>query len=192
MADRTIGEMGVVMRAMMPSPRVPRALVQGTALMMTTAVLAVFAVGTGHAQVADTLAPDRAAVGEVLDALHQAAAVADFDRYFGLYASEFVFLGTDATERWDRSAMMEYARERFAQGQGWAYSLVERHVVIGPGRQTAWFDERLDNASLGETRGSGVLVVENGTWKVAQYNLTIPIPNDLAGEVVDRIREQPE
>ncbi|MDX1393102.1 MAG: nuclear transport factor 2 family protein, partial [Gemmatimonadota bacterium] len=45
---------------------------------------------------------DEAAVSAVLDALHQAASDADFDRYFGLYAEDFIFLGTDATERWDR------------------------------------------------------------------------------------------
>ena len=49
--------------------------------------------------------------------------------------------------------------------------------------------ERLDNASLGETRGTGVLLLQEGHWRVAQYNLTIPIPNALAGEVVARIRE---
>ncbi len=169
----------------------PRAMFNSI-VVMTTVGLGVLAVTTANTQTTDTLAPDRAAVGDALDALHQAAAAADFDRYFGLYAREFVFLGTDGTERWDRVEMMDYAREPFSQGRGWSYLLIERHVVIGPGRQTAWFDERLDNASLGETRGSGVLVVENGTWKVAQYNLTIPIPNDLAEEVVERIRGQRE
>ena len=42
---------------------------------------------------------------------------------------------------------------------------------------------------LRETRGSGVLVLREGEWKVAQYNLTIPIPNPLAGDVVRQIRE---
>ena len=27
-------------------------------------------------------------------------------------------------------------------------------------------------------RGSGVLVLEKGKWKVSQYNLSVPIPND--------------
>jgi hypothetical protein len=48
------------------------------------------------------------------------------------------------------------------------------------------------NASLGETRGSGVLLREDGRWRVAQYNLTIPIPNELAGDVALRIRELTE
>jgi len=130
-----------------------------------------------------------AEVAGVLDALHRAASEADFDAYFALYADEFVFLGTDATERWDRAQFMEYARDPFSRGRGWTYTPLERHVTLSADGSTAWFDERLENANLGETRGSGVLVREDGAWKVAQYNLTIPIPNELAGEVVARIRE---
>ena len=131
-------------------------------------------------------APDE--VSAVLDALHEAASEADFDRYFGLYAAEAVFLGTDATERWTREEFMDYARPHFDAGTGWTYRMLERHVSIAPGGRTAWFDERLDNDGLGETRGSGVLVMEDGSWKIAQYNLTIPIPNEVAGDVVRTIR----
>ncbi|MYA32478.1 MAG: nuclear transport factor 2 family protein [Gemmatimonadales bacterium] len=130
----------------------------------------------------------RAEVSAVLDALHEAASEADFDRYFSLYAGEAVFLGTDATERWTREEFMDYTRVRFDTGTGWTYHMLERHVAIAPGGRTAWFDERLENANLGETRGSGVLVMEHGSWKIAQYNLTIPIPNEMAREVAQRIR----
>ena len=131
---------------------------------------------------------DERRVSEALDALHQAASDADFDRYFSLYANEAVFIGTDATERWTRDEFMAYTKVRFDTGTGWTYEMLERHISIAPSGQTAWFDERLDNAGLGETRGSGVLVMEEGRWKIAQYNLTIPIPNDLAREVAARIR----
>jgi len=127
-------------------------------------------------------------VSAVLDALHEAASEADFDRYFSLYAGEAVFLGTDATERWTREEFMDYTRARFDTGTGWTYHMLERHIAIAPGGGAAWFDERLENANLGETRGSGVLVMEDGAWKIAQYNLTIPIPNEMAREVAQRIR----
>ena len=130
----------------------------------------------------------RAAVSAVLDALHEAASEADFDRYFSLYAADAVFLGTDATERWTREEFMDYARAPFDMGTGWTYHTLERHVAIAPGGRTAWFDERLENAGLGETRGSGVLVMEDGSWKIAQYNLTIPIPNEMALDVARTIR----
>ncbi len=127
-------------------------------------------------------------VSATLDALHEAASEADFDRYFSLYAREAVFLGTDATERWTREEFMDYTKARFDAGTGWTYHMLERHIAIAPGGRTAWFDERLENANLGETRGSGVLVMEDGNWRIAQYNLTIPIPNEMAREVAERIR----
>ena len=129
-----------------------------------------------------------AAVSAVLDALHEAASEAEYDRYFSLYADEAVFLGTDATERWTREEFMEYARGPFEAGTGWTYHTLERHIAVAADGRTAWFDERLENAGLGETRGSGVLVMEDGSWKIAQYNLTIPIPNEMALDVAQTIR----
>ncbi len=110
------------------------------------------------------------------------------EAYSGVFAADAVFLGTDATERWTRDQFMGYAKPYFDQGRGWTYVMVERHVSIAADGATAWFDERLDNASYGETRGSGVLTKESGEWKISQYNLTIPMPNELAREFVDRIR----
>lgn len=130
-------------------------------------------------------------VSAVLDTLHERASAADFDGYFALYAREAVFLGTDATERWTREEFMDYTRGRFETGTGWTYHMLERHITVAADGQTAWFDERLDNAGLGETRGSGVLVLEEGSWKIAQYNLTIPIPNEMARDVAAEIRSLP-
>ncbi|MXX67479.1 MAG: nuclear transport factor 2 family protein [Gemmatimonadales bacterium] len=153
--------------------------------------LAGFALVIASASPVTPLAGQEDAEGEVstvLDALHEAASEADFDRYFSLYAGEAVFLGTDATERWTREEFMDYTRARFDTGTGWTYHMIERHIAIAPGGRTAWFDERLENANLGETRGSGVLVMGDGGWKIAQYNLTIPIPNEMAREVAQQIR----
>ena len=131
-----------------------------------------------------------AAVDRVLDDFHAAAAAADFDRYFGHFARESVFLGTDATERWTLEQFKAYARPAFRPGGGWTYHPRGRVVTFTPDGRTAFFDELLDNAGLGETRGSGVLVIEDGEWKVAQYNLSIPIPNELADTVVGLIRRR--
>ena len=128
------------------------------------------------------------AVSQVLDQVHAMASAADYEGYFSQYAGEFVFLGTDWWERWDRPAFTAYAKERFDTGTGWTYTLIERNVTIGPGGDVAWFDERLDNATIGESRGSGVLVREDGAWRVAQYNLTVPVPNEILRDVADQIR----
>jgi len=132
---------------------------------------------------------EEGAVAETLDGLHAAASAADGDRYFALFAEEAVFLGTDATERWTVEQFKGYALPFFEQGRGWTYTPTERHIFISDDGRTAWFDERLSNDSLGDTRGTGVLVLRDGAWKVAQYNLTIPVPNELARDLVTRIRE---
>ena len=130
-----------------------------------------------------------AAVAAVLDTLHDAASKADGKRYFDCFAPDAVFFGTDATERWTIDQFRAYAQARFDQGTGWTYHPRKRHIFLSPDRETAWFDEALHNAKYGECRGTGVLVKRDGGWKIAQYNLTIPIPNEIALEVVERIRE---
>jgi arylsulfatase A-like enzyme len=136
--------------------------------------------------------PDpREAVAATLDDFHDAASRADGKRYFAHFAKGAVFLGTDATERWTIDQFRAYAEPFFSAGQGWTYVPTERHVRVRSNGRVAWFDERLDNANLGETRGSGALVKESGEWKVAQYNLTIPVPNELARELAEKIRALP-
>ena len=155
---------------------------------MTRTALLLLLIALAWRPAAAQSSDDERAVSAVLDALHNAASKAQFDRYFGLFAEDAVFLGTDATERWSVADFKAYAKPIFDEGRGWTYTPTERHVYIARDGRTAWFDERLENANLGETRGTGVLVREGGTWKIAQYNLTIPIPNALAREVVRMIR----
>jgi len=50
--------------------------------------------------------------------------------------------------------------------------------------------EALATPNLGPARGSGVLLRKNGVWKIAQYNLSVPIPNALMDEVKQRIEDQ--
>ena len=135
--------------------------------------------------------PDPRTVNAVVDALHAAAAQADGARYFALFAEDAVFIGTDATERWTLAEFRVYAEPLFAQGRGWTYTPLERHVRIAPGGDVAWFDERLHNATYGETRGSGVLRLLDGRWRIAQYVLSFAVPNAAAPRVVDVIRTSP-
>lgn len=129
-----------------------------------------------------------AAVDAALDAFHAAASKADKPAYVGLMSRQFVFLGTDATERWERASFIEFLTPYFDSGKGWTYHPRARQVVLGAEDRVTWFDELLDNEKLGECRGSGVLVIEDGAWKLAQYNLSIPIPNALAEEFAAKIR----
>lgn len=131
---------------------------------------------------------DVAAVNHVVDDWHRAAAEANESRYFGHMTTDSVFLGTDATERWDLAAFRAFAAPYFKRGRAWTFVPKSRHVMISPRGDTAWFDEALDSANYGECRGTGVLRKEGGVWKIAHYNLTIPIPNDLAAGFVEKIR----
>ncbi|MBI5941924.1 MAG: nuclear transport factor 2 family protein [Caulobacterales bacterium] len=139
--------------------------------------------------------PARAATPEqdiaaVLDALHTAAAKADGLAYFALYTPDATYLGTDAAERWSLAEFKGYAMPYFSKGQGWTYVPRERHITIAPigCRCVAWFDELLDSQSYGTSRGTGTLVLTPQGWKVSQYALTFPIPNDLAKGMTDQIK----
>jgi hypothetical protein len=45
----------------------------------------------------------------------------------------------------------------------------------------------LDTPNLGLCRGSGGLVLLGGQWKIAQHNLSVPIPNALVHGIVRRL-----
>jgi hypothetical protein len=128
------------------------------------------------------------AIGRLLDHFHRAASAARFDDYFGLFAPDGVFIGTDASERWTVDQFKAYARPHFDQGRGWTYLVRERHVNVSSDGRHASFDELLDNARLGRCRGTGVVRLIGADWKIEQYHLAIPIPNELADAVVHRIR----
>ena len=132
-------------------------------------------------------APAEAAVAAVLDDWHAAAAAADEARYFGHFTRDAVFLGTDATERWTVDEFRRYAHPFFAKGKAWSFKAVERHVILSTDGSVAWFDELLDTPNLGPARGSGVLVRTGGAWKIAHYDLSVPIPNALMKEIKQRI-----
>jgi hypothetical protein len=132
------------------------------------------------------------AVKGVLDQLHDAAAKADGERYFSLFAPDAVFLGTDATERWPIDEFKAYAMKRFEAGTGWTYALKPgtRFVEVSHDGSYAWFDELLENAKYGVCRGSGVMRRGEGGWTIVQYNLSIMVPNDVALDVAAMVRER--
>ena len=129
-----------------------------------------------------------AAVNTVLDDWHAAAAEADEARYLGHFAPEARFLGTDAGERWPIEEFRAYVHEHFPQG-GWTYHPHDRVVVLSRDGLIAWFDEELTNAGYGELRGTGALRRQGGVWRITHYSMTFTIPNAVARDVVDLVRE---
>ena len=129
------------------------------------------------------------AIDDVLDAFHEAAAEADEERYFACLAPDAVFIGTAPGERWTGDDFREFVHGYFTEGKGWTYVPSERSVSVAPDGGSAWFDERLDNDFYGECRGTGVLRLEGDRWVIAQYALCIPIPDEIASDVVALIQE---
>lgn len=121
-------------------------------------------------------------VGLVLDNLNEYAAKADFKNYFALFADESTYIGTDATEVWDKKQFMDYAKPHFDKGQGWSFKSLKRNIYFSKDGNYAWFDEVLDT-QMKICRGSGVLQKIGGKWKIKQYVLSATIPNEVIDEV---------
>lgn len=124
-----------------------------------------------------------AKVNNTLDSWHKAAAEAHYSNYFDAMTDDAVFIGTDATENWTKTAFQAYAKPYFDKGKAWSFTGLERHIYFNNDKTIAWFDELLDTR-MKICRGSGVLVLLQGQWKIKHYVLSMTIPNDTTDEVV--------
>jgi ketosteroid isomerase-like protein len=122
-------------------------------------------------------------VGALLDGFHDAASRSDFNDYFSRFSDDAYFLGTDASERWSVAEFKVYAGPAFKAGKGWTYEVLTRNLELVSTDSIFWFDEILMNTGLGRCRGTGVVIKQNGVWKIAHYSLTLLIPNDIAHDV---------
>ncbi len=130
------------------------------------------------------------AIGALLDAWHAAAGRADEEAYFAQLSEAAVFLGTDATERWDKAAFRQFAHPHFAKGKAWSFQAVRRDISLTKDGHAAWFDEDLDTPNLGPARGSGVVIRRENRWLIVHYNLAITVPNERF-KAVKQLLEQP-
>lgn len=138
---------------------------------------------------------ERNAISTALDAWHKAAAKADYNTYFSYLAADAIFIGTDATENWDKQHFMVWAKPFFDKGKAWDFTSMQRHIFFDKTGKTAWFDELL-KTQMKICRGSGVLVKMDSSWKIQQYVLSMTFPNDkidsvlnLKGAFEDRIMD---
>jgi len=125
-----------------------------------------------HAQTADAF----------LDQWHRDAANAD-TAYFQKIADNGIYLGTDKTERWTKEEFWQFSKPYFEKGEAWDFKPLERHITYSDDQTIAWFDELLDTW-MGTARGSGVIIWQDNEWKILQYNLSLPIPNEKMREVI--------
>ncbi|WP_190810695.1 nuclear transport factor 2 family protein [Flagellimonas sp. S3867] len=132
---------------------------------------------------------EKKTINKLLDSWHYAAANANFESYFGMMTSNGVFIGTDATENWQNKAFREFSKPYFDRGKAWSFTSVERNIYLNEAKDIAWFDELLDT-QMKLCRGSGVIKKENGQWKIAHYVLSIAVPNENVGELIQLKKEK--
>ncbi len=138
-----------------------------------------------HAQVKNTeenINAVKRQVNKTIGKWHKAAREANFDNYFNLMTDDAIFIGTDATENWTLPEFKKFARPYFDSGKAWSFSALERNLYVHENLRVVWFDELLDT-QMGICRGSGVVMKENGKWKIHHYVLSIAIPNENVDEV---------
>ncbi len=122
-------------------------------------------------------------ISKMLDGFNTAAAKADFTTYFNYFADESSFIGTDATEIWDKKAFMVWAKPYFDKKTTWNFTSLKRNIYFSRDGKLAWFDELLDT-QMKICRGSGVVEKINGQWIIRQYVLSMTVPNEVVDQVV--------
>jgi len=126
---------------------------------------------------------------QALTKFHQAAANANLTQYFNLLTDNAIYLGTDANERWTKTTFKEYVEPLFKQGHGWLYSKIARNITISEDGKSAFFDELLSNKNYGLCRSTGLLLNTKQGWKIAQYSLSVPLPNAIAKNIIKQIQQ---
>ena len=126
---------------------------------------------------------EKTEISKMLDDFNVAAANAQFEKYFSFFADESKFIGTDATEIWNKQEFKTWAKPHFDKKKTWNFTSVKRNIYFSKDGKLAWFDELLDT-QMKICRGSGVVEKINGAWKVKQYVLSMTVPNDVVDKVV--------
>jgi ketosteroid isomerase-like protein len=122
-------------------------------------------------------------INTTLNQWHQDAAAANFKDYFSALTEDAIFIGTDATENWNKTAFQAFAKPYFDKRKAWNFTPIERHIYFSEDGKTAWFDELLDT-HMKICRGSGVVVKVKNSWKIKHYVLSMTVPNENTNEVV--------
>ena len=128
-------------------------------------------------------AQNKEIINTTLDNWHKAAAKADFKSYFDVLTDDAIYIGTDATENWNKKQFEAFAKPYFDKGRAWNFTALERNIYFSSDKKMVWFDELL-NTQMKICRGSGVMVKEKNVWKIKHYVLSMTVPNKNSDEVV--------
>lgn len=122
-------------------------------------------------------------INNLLDSFNIAAANADHNAYFNYFNEDAIFIGTDATENWDKKSFMIWTKPYFDKGKAWNFKSLERNIYFDKTGNVAWFDELL-STQMKICRGSGVLTKKDNDWKIEQYVLSATMPNSKIDDAI--------
>ncbi|MGQ1908418.1 nuclear transport factor 2 family protein [Marinifilum sp. RC60d5] len=120
-------------------------------------------------------------VTNLIDNWHKDAASANLDDYFKAMSEDAIYIGTDPSEKWTKEEFYQFCKPFFDKGTTWNFTPFDRKIYYSSDTNTIWFDELL-NTWMGVCRGSGVIVVENGNYKISHYHLSVTIKNESMQE----------
>ena len=124
-----------------------------------------------------------------IDAWHQAAAKADEDTFFGSMAADGIYLGTDASERWERDTFRVWAAAPFDRESAWDFTPYQRELYFSDNNKYVWWEEMLETW-MGPCRGSGVARFYEGRWQIQHYNLALTVPNEKIQGFIELTKDE--
>ena len=128
-------------------------------------------------------------LNKLMDDWHLAAANTNEDVFFGFMASDCIYIGTDATERWTKNEFVKFAKPYFDKGKAWDFKPIERKFYYSKNKKNAWFNETL-NTWMGVCRSSGVLEKSKGKWKLKHYHISLAVPNEKMNAVIGLLKHK--
>lgn len=153
--------------------------------LLAAACLSLSLLGTAHAATDAALTKQ---VNAFVDEWHDDAAHARM-AYFDKMAEDGVYIGTDRTELWRRDEFKAWAKKYFERKSAWSFKATRRNVYASPDKSVIWFDELLDTPNMGPCMASGVIRKTARGLEIVHYQLSMAVPNEVAGKVTKLIAE---
>jgi ketosteroid isomerase-like protein len=80
---------------------------------------------------------DKAQINNMLDSWHNAAANANFNDYFNALTDDAIYIGTDATENWNKTEFKAFSKPYFDKGKAWNFTAIKRNIYVSKDGKTA-------------------------------------------------------
>jgi hypothetical protein len=160
-------------------------------LALMAALISLAALFATAAHAADASPALAKKVNAFVDSWHDDAAHARM-AYFDKMAPDGVYIGTDRGELWQRDAFKAWAKRFFERGSAWSFHATRRNVYSADDGKTIWFDELLDTPNMGHCMASGVIRKTAKGFEIVHYQLSMAVPNEVAGQVTSLVKAAEE